>query len=1334
MCKFVFLDRHRFFTDALQKNLHYLDDRPVFPRDRACAEAWERGGAAEENAERQRWINREQERIMASVNGKFRRHNHNCSTTVAIAALIALREERDHPPANDSGFGTSCADSESEAEDGRRHRGRDQVSEEEEDNGRESPVYNYGRDGDDDDNEDDSSSDESSNEENNDFMRDRQTTDDIEPYRERIFDYSPRRPNPIYAPRRPLVEEITPEDTIAQVQEAAPAPEEDKKEEPQNNPTEEPPVDKKEDLRLKETRFEDELELADLTFNQYLKRLRSKETQDSFDEVPEESRNDLLNDSASFYYENPEFRREVETRRELLLRAAQDQTERPAWERNQRDDSDEEGEADEQSKKDDLFRTALDNYMNKPEENKDINKEEETANELEEIESVCTNQETECLAEVVDNIVEELKPKQVNDDYEMSKEESIGENQVLNEDNTIKKSKIVEIEDQVKYIPEAIALEDQEKQENEVQVETSNEEENNVSSTFTSNEIKENQQKQNEEGAQGTDTTEATETENIDIKDESENKEENIDFQEEESNASSAFKDIEDAESDATNSTSIPEAVLDGQEKQGVEHAQVIYTTEAAEIENIDTNDEAENKEENTVLEQESSLLTSVTNKETINNKDAGDAESDDNNYNSLLIIPESILECQEKQEVAHEVAKREAAEIESINVKDDTTNEEDENVSQKEEETNLPPASTNDETTEQQDTEGAERDEDNLDGAENNYDSLSTIDDGLEEIKEREILLDKMYVHHYDVCCQDPEHKNSDASSHKKMDKSLTDFEEALRLLEQKAREKQEKLFEEYNLSAMEYDAKIDKALEEELKNRKDIKYTPAPKQDATPVNLDEQLLKVHMENVELMKNVECNVPIMTEESMEREYEEEFEKLHRDLDEVLRAHKEKARKEMQERCEEAEMYRKMMEEHNNKVHPPTDANEMKDFADKDLENVEDINSDSTEVLERDHDFETSNLDLEEDVEEDAETKQELEQLMQRQKESEPPAVEEFDQDEDDDEEQREKIISENDVQEIVEGIDELNQLLHSLMNKQERMVNLRKSETELTDALDMVQKYNEMWPQENKGGEPENGDNVANELKLGGDLPEENTKGNNEGVEGNEMWSQEKRDGEPEKENNDANEEMLGEDLPEENTKGNNEGVEGNSPLEELIIEDKSPEYNINKSKCSFKIYEDQPNDKNVGTKDKLSNFKIYEDQPNDENEGTKVGLCNEAPEEQKAGKQTHKNDFQRVVKKLFDENIAASDESEKENDLNMTLEGFVDEIEAEEDLQLEELELNELQTPEEQRDPENDEEKPKEEERGARNDEQDEEDKYKVVKRSTVCSLEMQMAQNDN
>ncbi|NWW60320.1 DAAF1 factor, partial [Ifrita kowaldi] len=49
------------------KQLTYLDDRPVFPKDRACAEAWAVGGLEAEKAEKEKWETRERKKIQDSI-------------------------------------------------------------------------------------------------------------------------------------------------------------------------------------------------------------------------------------------------------------------------------------------------------------------------------------------------------------------------------------------------------------------------------------------------------------------------------------------------------------------------------------------------------------------------------------------------------------------------------------------------------------------------------------------------------------------------------------------------------------------------------------------------------------------------------------------------------------------------------------------------------------------------------------------------------------------------------------------------------------------------------------------------------------------------------------------------------------------------------------------------------------------------------------------------------------------------------------------------------------------------------------------------------------------
>ncbi|KAL3308308.1 Dynein assembly factor 1, axonemal [Cichlidogyrus casuarinus] len=52
------------------KDLQYLDDRPVFPKDRACAEAFAEGGIEAEKSVREEWNRKEEQKMLDSVNCK----------------------------------------------------------------------------------------------------------------------------------------------------------------------------------------------------------------------------------------------------------------------------------------------------------------------------------------------------------------------------------------------------------------------------------------------------------------------------------------------------------------------------------------------------------------------------------------------------------------------------------------------------------------------------------------------------------------------------------------------------------------------------------------------------------------------------------------------------------------------------------------------------------------------------------------------------------------------------------------------------------------------------------------------------------------------------------------------------------------------------------------------------------------------------------------------------------------------------------------------------------------------------------------------------------------
>ncbi|XP_001356097.4 dynein assembly factor 1, axonemal homolog [Drosophila pseudoobscura] len=77
------------------KELTYLDSRPVFPRDRACAEAWKREGYEGERKEVQRWNRAERRKTRESVNSTIRMRNRHLKPEDQVPLLTSSDSEEE---------------------------------------------------------------------------------------------------------------------------------------------------------------------------------------------------------------------------------------------------------------------------------------------------------------------------------------------------------------------------------------------------------------------------------------------------------------------------------------------------------------------------------------------------------------------------------------------------------------------------------------------------------------------------------------------------------------------------------------------------------------------------------------------------------------------------------------------------------------------------------------------------------------------------------------------------------------------------------------------------------------------------------------------------------------------------------------------------------------------------------------------------------------------------------------------------------------------------------------------------------------------------------------
>ncbi|XP_053697816.1 dynein axonemal assembly factor 1 homolog [Sabethes cyaneus] len=83
------------------KTLTYLDSRPVFDRDRACAEAWKRGGYDAERKEFQRWKKEEQRKTRRNINATLRMRHRGGGEPELLKTSSDEEEEAETPSKRD---------------------------------------------------------------------------------------------------------------------------------------------------------------------------------------------------------------------------------------------------------------------------------------------------------------------------------------------------------------------------------------------------------------------------------------------------------------------------------------------------------------------------------------------------------------------------------------------------------------------------------------------------------------------------------------------------------------------------------------------------------------------------------------------------------------------------------------------------------------------------------------------------------------------------------------------------------------------------------------------------------------------------------------------------------------------------------------------------------------------------------------------------------------------------------------------------------------------------------------------------------------------------------